>query len=77
VGGRDLVLPGKVIYRRGVYGEIFRIAPGVAVFFDAPSEEDAALLKEFITELLVSDIIEEQQEEVIALGKKADWPEGL
>jgi CheY-like chemotaxis protein len=72
VGDSEFSARGRVIYRKGVYGELFRIAPGIAVFFEDLSDKTAKMLNECVTELLVSDIIEEQEEEIITLSKEEE-----
>jgi CheY-like chemotaxis protein len=67
---RELAFMGKVIYRKGVYGDFFKIVPGIAVKFEDLTEGKAELLKDFVAELLVSDIIEEQEEDIITLMRK-------
>jgi hypothetical protein len=65
---RPVTLKGIVIYHhRNICGDEFRVAPGMAVQFRDISAEDSKLLRDYITELFARDIIEEQDEPVIAV----------
>jgi len=60
-----LKLRGTVIYTKTITGDIFKVAPGMAVEFQDVSSEEAELLRGYILELLTRDILEEQEEPVI------------
>jgi CheY-like chemotaxis protein len=62
---RTIKLKGTVIYVKGLSGDVFRVAPGMAIEFKELNSEDSTMLKEYITELLTQDVIEEQDEPVI------------
>jgi CheY-like chemotaxis protein len=62
-----LNLKGTVIYIKGISGDIFKIAPGMAIEFKNVTDDESAMLKTYITELLTKDIIEEQNEPVITI----------
>jgi CheY-like chemotaxis protein len=63
---KTLKLKGTVIYTKRISGDLFKIAPGMAIEFKELSTEDSAILNAYIIELLAGDIIEEQEEPVIA-----------
>jgi CheY-like chemotaxis protein len=65
-----LKLKGTVIYKKSITGDIFKVAPGMAVEFQGVSEEDAEILKAYILELLTRDILEEQEEPVITKNNR-------
>jgi Tfp pilus assembly protein PilZ len=58
-------LEGTVIYVKGVGGDMFKIAPGMAIEFKNLNDNAASVLRSYITGLLTSDILEEQDEPVI------------
>jgi CheY-like chemotaxis protein len=60
-------LKGIVIYVKGISGDIFKIAPGMAIEFKNLTSDHSAMLKAYITDLLTKDIIEEQNEPIIIL----------
>ena len=60
-----LNLKGRVIYVKGIGGNVFRIAPGMAVEFSDVSSHDTEALNSYITDCLTKDILEEQAEPVI------------
>ena len=58
-------MKGRVIYVKGIGGNIFKIAPGMAVEFRDVSKHDSKTLNSYITDCLTKDIFEEQAEPVI------------
>jgi CheY-like chemotaxis protein len=64
---KTINLKGTIIYVKGLSGDVFRVAPGMAIEFKELNSEDSAMLKEYITKLLAQDIIEEQDEPVITI----------
>ena len=63
---KHIHLRGTVIYVKCVSGDFFKIVPGMAIEFRDVSKKDAQILKEYIIELLTKDILEAQEEPVIA-----------
>jgi CheY-like chemotaxis protein len=63
---KTLHLKGSVIYVKSISGDIFKIVPGMAIEFKALSLDDITMLRQHIIELLTSDILDEQEEQVIA-----------
>jgi CheY-like chemotaxis protein len=63
---KTLTMRGKVIYVKCISGDFFKIVPGMAIEFKDVSSENSKMLKEYIVELLTRDIIEIQEEPVIA-----------
>ncbi len=59
-------LAGRVIYSKGLPSGRFQVPPGMAVQFQGMSEGDYGLLRGYVSNLLVGDILEEQGEEVLA-----------
>jgi CheY-like chemotaxis protein len=60
-----LNMKGRVIYVKGIGGNVFKIAPGMAVEFSDVSRHDSETLNSYITDCLTKDIFEEQAEPVI------------
>lgn len=56
---KHLLLNGTVIYNKNLFGEGFRIPPGVAIKFDNLSDRDSALLRAYTLELFTEDLVEE------------------
>lgn len=66
-------LRGNVIYTKGVYGDMFRVPPGMGIEFRGLTAEDSALLKGHVKELLTRDILDSQEEPVITIeGNKTE-----
>jgi len=63
--GEPLSLSGTVIYTRGVEPGKFRIPPGMAIKFESMGGEEAARIKDYVTQLLVGDILNEQDVPVV------------
>jgi hypothetical protein len=63
--GRTLELEGEVIYTKQLAEDRFTVPPGMAIRFFMVNEEKTVTLNDFISQLLVGDIIAEQDEPVI------------
>jgi CheY-like chemotaxis protein len=61
-----LHMRGTVIYVKCISGDFFKIVPGMAIEFKDVSDNDAKILRKYIIELLTKDIIEAQEEPVLA-----------
>ena len=55
-----LNLKGRVVYVKGIGGNVFKIDPGMAVAFSDVSRHDSETLNSYITDSLTKDIFEEQ-----------------
>ena len=64
-GAASLTFIGSVIYVKGLYADLFRVPPGMAVEFRDVLPDDAAALKSYIKEYLAKDIWEDQEETFI------------
>jgi|Deesub1362A_J573_1020465.scaffolds.fasta_scaffold00004_83 CheY-like chemotaxis protein len=64
---KELSLNGTVIYQKGLFGDIFRIPPGMAIEFKDMTAEESTTLRNHIIELLTKDILEEQDEPIITI----------
>ncbi len=60
-----ITLNGRVIYIKGLFADLFRVPPGMAIEFRDVSADSAAALTSFIKEYLAKDIWEEQEESYI------------
>lgn len=65
-GAAPMTFSGKVIYVKGLFSDLFRVPPGMAVEFRNVSPSSAAALKSFINGYLARDIWEEQDKTYIA-----------
>jgi len=66
----SLTLRGTVIYHKGLYGDMIKIAPGMGISFDELNSEDSTILRAYITELLARDLVEEQEEPIITFRRE-------
>lgn len=60
-----LYLKGKVIYSKGLFGEVFNIPPGIAIKFINHTDDEKNLLFSHIKDILTKDIIEESGDAVV------------
>lgn len=65
-GGETLTLPGRVIYRKDIFHDSFGIEPGMAVAFDELDTRSRSSLYGYVAKQLTADLIEEQDQPVIA-----------
>ena len=63
--GKELSIDASVIYIKGVYGDLFKTPPGMALEFKNLSDDDSLVLKNYVKRLLTDDIIDTQEEKVI------------
>ena len=61
-----LHLQGTVIYTKELFGDLFKLPPGMAIEFKGISEDDYHTLRNYIEELLTEDIAEGQEDNSIA-----------
>ena len=64
-----LTVRGIVIYQKGLYGDMMKIAPGMGIEFQDLSPDVSAMLRDYVTDLLTEDVIAEQEEEIIAVER--------
>jgi len=60
-GGKSIQLSGAVIYQKDVYTNAFKFASGMAIEFKNVPAKTSDTLKDYILNLLVGDIMEEQK----------------
>jgi len=65
INNKSLSLKGAVIYVKGLYADLYRIPPGMAVEFKDVQNDDVMILRNHIKEQLAKDIWEAQDEAVI------------
>jgi CheY-like chemotaxis protein len=66
LGNKDfLKLSGSVIYVKGVWGDMFRISPGMAIEFNNLRDAELKKLRACVKEYLAGDLIKGQEEVVI------------
>lgn len=63
--GEKLYIDAVVIYVKGVYGDLFKTPPGMALEFKNLSDNDLLVLRNYVKKLLTNDIIDSQEEKVI------------
>jgi Tfp pilus assembly protein PilZ len=63
--GKELCMDASVIYAKGVYGDLFKTPPGMALEFKNLTDEESEILKSIVKKLLTNDIIDSQEETVI------------
>jgi two-component system cell cycle response regulator/two-component system cell cycle response regulator DivK len=64
-GGKDLHVNGMVIYTKELFGDEFKVPPGMAVKFNGMTEGETTVLKDHIDRLFAGDILDGQEEDVI------------
>jgi CheY-like chemotaxis protein len=64
-GAAPMTFAGRVIYVKGLFADLFRVPPGMAIEFANVSPHAAAALKSYIKEYLARDIWEEQEDTYI------------
>lgn len=63
--GKELHINATVIYVKGVYGDLFKTPPGMALEFKTLSDRDSLVLRNYVKKMLTDDIIDSQEEKVI------------
>lgn len=63
----QLSLKGTVIYVKGLFGDVFKVPPGMAVEFREVPESTARELNAYVKRLIAGDIVELQEESVVSL----------
>ncbi len=61
-GNRSMRLKGCVIYTKGIFGDVFKIPPGMAIEFRGNPAKKMKILKDYVEGLIAEDIIESQEE---------------
>lgn len=64
--GQFFTAQGTIIYQKKISNDINKVDPGMAVRFNDFSTQHADALKTYIMDLLAGDLVEEQQDPVIA-----------
>jgi CheY-like chemotaxis protein len=63
--GKEFCIDATVVYIKGVYGDLFKTSPGMALEFKKLTPEQSEMLRNFVKQLLTDDIIDSQEETVI------------
>ena len=63
--GEGLCMDASVVYVKGVYGDLFKTSPGMALEFKNLTSEQSEILRNFVKKLLTDDIVDSQEETVI------------
>lgn len=71
-GGENIQLRGHVIYVKGLFGDVFKISPGMAVEFADLDEETGRKISDLVIKQLAGDIIDSQEENIIDTGQLSD-----
>lgn len=64
-GDGSLRLKGVVVYVKGLFGDVFKIPPGMAVEFRGVKDLEKKKLRRYVDQLIAHDILESQEETVI------------
>jgi len=62
---KSIFLKGTVIYVKGLYADLYRVPPGMAVEFKDVPNDAVIILRKYIKEHLAKDIWEDQEEAVV------------
>lgn len=60
-----LTLNATVVYRKGLYGDLFKNPPGMALQFRDLTDDETVLLRNYVRKLIAEDILDSQEEGVI------------
>jgi CheY-like chemotaxis protein/Tfp pilus assembly protein PilZ len=63
--GKELCIDASVVYVKGVYGDLFKTLPGMALEFKNLNAEQSEILRNLVKKLLTDDIVDSQEETVI------------
>ena len=58
-------LKGVVIYTKGLFGDEFKVPPGMAIEFRGLTDDEARTLEDYVENLIAEDILDSQEEPVI------------
>jgi CheY-like chemotaxis protein/Tfp pilus assembly protein PilZ len=64
-GRRAIRLKGAVIYTKGLFGDVLKIPPGMAIEFKGNTDKKSKILKNYVEDLIAEDILESQEEALI------------
>lgn len=64
-GDEKLELKGTVIYIKGLFGDVFRISPGMGIEFTGLDSETSDKIRALVIKQLAGDIIDSQEENII------------
>ena len=64
--GQSLSLDASIVYVKSLYGDLFKVPPGMAIEFKNLTSNESMVLKNYVKQLIAEDIIDSQEEEVIA-----------
>jgi CheY-like chemotaxis protein len=62
---KSLCMDAVVIYVKGVFGDLFKTPPGMALEFRNLTHDDSLLLNNYVKKLIAEDIIDSQEEPII------------
>jgi CheY-like chemotaxis protein len=59
---KPILLKGRVIYKKEVYTDVFKVISGVAIEFYDLNKRHINILRDYVVDLLVGDIMEERED---------------
>jgi len=59
-GEGSLRLKGVVIYTKGLFGDVFKVPPGMAIEFRRLAKSEAKILRDYVEDLISEDVLETQ-----------------
>ncbi|HXX56799.1 MAG TPA: response regulator [Thermodesulfovibrionales bacterium] len=59
-GEGSLSLKGVVIYTKGLFGDVFKVPPGMAIEFKGLTKRESKTLRDYVENLIAEDILENQ-----------------
>jgi CheY-like chemotaxis protein/Tfp pilus assembly protein PilZ len=62
---KSISLEAEVVHVKGLYGELFKVPPGMALQFKNVSKNDSMLLRNYVKKAIAGDILDTQEEAVI------------
>lgn len=63
--GKTLTLDTSVVYIKGLYGDLFKNPPGMALKFKNLTDDESLMLRNYVRKLIAEDLLDSQEEVVI------------
>lgn len=65
--GASIQLKGDVVYIKGLFGDVFKVPPGMGIKFKEITDDQVEILKNYTERLIAEDILDSQEEVVIEI----------
>ncbi len=65
--GASIQLKGDIVYIKGLFGDVFKVPPGMGIKFKEITDDQVEILKNYTERLIAEDILDSQEEAVIEI----------